>query len=97
MFNPAVSSASVSGEMLLAYNRSKAAVKRKITCDLRRISNGSNDNVADNLKMIKSYLVAVNSYDDRINEVICDGISGEQLEDLHVNEWDSQADYTLDT
>ena len=38
----------------------------------------------------------VNSYDDRFNEVVCNGISEEQLGDLHWNELDSQADYTLD-
>ena len=103
MSNPTNSSASVSSVnvdenvvSIQSLKMQRAAVKWKITCALRRISGGSNVNLAANLKMIESYLVKVNSYDDRINEVICNGISKGQLEDLQGNGLDSQADYTLD-
>ena len=103
MSNPTNSYASHSGEnfnenvvSIESLKTKRAAVKRKITCNLRRISYGTNVNLAANLKIIESCLVEVSSYDDRINEVICNGISEEQLEDLHGNKLDSQADYTLD-
>ena len=46
---------------------------------------------------MESYLVELNSYDERFNEVVCNGISEEQVEDLHGKELDSLAEYTLDT
>ena len=101
--NPTNSSASVSGENVVenvvsiqSLKTKRAADKRKITCALRRISDGSNVNVADNLKLTECYLVEVISYDNRIIEAICNGNSGDRLEELHGNELDSQADYTLD-
>ena len=90
--SPTNSSASASCEnfdenvlSIQSLKTKRAAVKRKITCALRRISDGSNVNVAAILNIIKGYLVEVNFYDDRIDEVICNGISEEQLEGLHRN------------
>ena len=103
MSNPTKSTASVSSVnvdknvvSVQSLRTKRATVKRKTTCALHRNSDGSNVNVTASLKKIESYLVEVSSFDERINEFICDGISEELLEDLHGNELDSQADYTFD-
>ena len=68
---PANSSESVSGEnvdegvvSVQSLKMKRAAVERKKTCALRRLSDGSNVNVATRLKIIESYLVETNSFDD---------------------------------
>ena len=76
MSNPTSSSASVSNVnvdknvSVQLLKTKRTAMKREITCALRRISDGSNVNVADNLMIIEGYLVEVNSYDERLNELL---------------------------
>ena len=70
MSNPTNSSASVSGKnvpSVQSLKTKRAGVKRKITCAIRRISDGSNVNTAANLKIMERFLLEINSYDLEIN------------------------------